>query len=529
LRDEGLALRVVELEAPWWSSAARNEALDRLFGVDKLRDVLKGLSPKPVRDAVAKLEAERQRATARLTGAVTQIGAARTRAFDQAMKDGLTEAELSWTKATALAHQMYSDIVSIAVDTSVAETNIDFPQNLDDVDAFVRALGTAIGKIRRSDAEAQASQQITNRILAIRGIAGELARKRTELSEFDAAFSALRDAYGNRGTWDETRRQLESSVEALDSRINRLGVVQRITADTLTYLRSNEGATTCPACTQPIDRLTVVAQLDQVVAGALQQELLEAEEARRSQLTKSRDLDAAFDQHARLERTFSEKQAELDALEERARTVLAEDIRGDGIGDALAQSVQQLEADARELNVTRQQREEALQRIEATRERFKKIVNYLKEDYALREASSRLGRDDPGSSITDAQLGALQALESDIELIGRALAEEASVRARTLLDDSAPAIEDFFRRLCNHPYFDHLAISVERPRVGGLEDHKEALADVLTHLRAHLQLVVATQDDQFAQMLARSWGEQCGEYRLTWTARSGSHLLPDAA
>ena len=35
------------------------------------------------------------------------------------------------------------------------------------------------------------------------------------------------------------------------------------------------------------------------------------------------------------------------------------------------------------------------------------------------------------------------------------------------------------------------------------------LAQVLTHLRSHIQLLVATQDGGFAQLLCDSWGDLC--------------------
>ena len=67
--------------------ARRNEALDRLFGVDKLRSMLKGMTTKSVRDAQHELDAERTRATDKLVGAVRQVEEQRRRALADAAKD----------------------------------------------------------------------------------------------------------------------------------------------------------------------------------------------------------------------------------------------------------------------------------------------------------------------------------------------------------------------------------------------------------------------------------------------------------
>lgn len=76
----------------------RNEALDRLFGVEKLRDMLKAVSgsTKPVRDALDKLEKSKSTAVARLTGTVGQVEEQRQRALDVAKKKGLSEADLTF-------------------------------------------------------------------------------------------------------------------------------------------------------------------------------------------------------------------------------------------------------------------------------------------------------------------------------------------------------------------------------------------------------------------------------------------------
>lgn len=566
--------------------AVRNEALDRLFGVDKLRDVLKGLSPKPVRDTISKIEAERQRATARLTGAVTQIEAARIRALDQATKDGLTDEELTWANATEVAYQLAQDVASIALSASVDDPAASVPENIDDVDSFLRSLTATMGKVRRSDADGQASRELAERIVSIRTLAQELETRRSEIVGFDSEFDALQAEYGNPTSCGDAKRDLDAAVNGLDTRISRLGVAQRIAADTLSYLRADDGATTCPACRQPVDRLSLIAKLDGLVQGDLQAELQSAEESRREQLAKLRTFDAALDKYGRLKGELEKKQSELIALEERAQAELGDLSAGEGLAKALHERARQREVDAAASEKARKEREDALQSIEAARDRFKKIVTYLKEDENWKLTSSRLGQDDPSGSVADNQLEALQSLEEDIEIIGRALSEEAGVRARTLLQESSPAIENFYARLCKHPYFDHLAISVEAQRVSGLdrnnyliralassdavtslassrlstaqmncvalslylalatrldhnlgfiilddpsqsldEDHKEALASALTHLRAHLQLVVATQDEQFAQMLTRSWGDECREFSLSWTSRAGSQLM----
>jgi DNA repair exonuclease SbcCD ATPase subunit len=94
----------------------RNEALDRLFGVEKLRDMLKALSgsTKPVRDALDRLEKSNATAVARLTGAVGAVEGQRQRALEDAKKKGLSEADLTFDVVTDLAQQVIDSLTRLA-------------------------------------------------------------------------------------------------------------------------------------------------------------------------------------------------------------------------------------------------------------------------------------------------------------------------------------------------------------------------------------------------------------------------------
>jgi hypothetical protein len=63
----------------------RDEALDRLFGLEKLRDVLAAIPVSVVKDAVEEIQSKKQRATDKLSGAAAQAEQTRRMHLKEAM------------------------------------------------------------------------------------------------------------------------------------------------------------------------------------------------------------------------------------------------------------------------------------------------------------------------------------------------------------------------------------------------------------------------------------------------------------
>lgn len=565
----------------------RNEALDRLFGVEKLRDLLKVLSTKSVRDAVRELEAEQSRATAKLTGAVGQIEDQRNRALSEAEKEGLAVDELTLDSTLELASAIAGGVSDLLMEVSHTQPNIPAPSALEDGDRFVRKVQDSFRTIRQFGVETGAASAAQN-IIAIQAAKAEYQRLTGHMKDIETGLQALTEDVGDLDGLEERQTVALQEAQRLAESIERLGVAERIVADTLGYLRSSEDVDTCPACGQGIEREHLISRLDEQVGEGLRHDLEETKSRQSAQNRLIQELETTIERRGRLISERKGHEGDLVLVRSSARTLVETDIDDDRLLDLLDVRETDLRGHAVIMEQERKQREQHIEVLSASLDRFKAITRYLKADAALQEASSRLGGpDEDDSTVTDQQLEALSQIESSIECIASIVTQVASARAREALDGADGVIAEFYKSLCNHPYFDQVRITVEDQRVQGVDrnnyvirilsssdavqslassrlstaqmncvalsvylalathlehnlgfvvlddpsqsldtQHKTALAKVLAQLSPDIQFLVGTQDPELEGLLLDQWGkDSCQLYRLNWSPRTGTAIV----
>ena len=88
----------------------RNEALDRLFGLDKLRDILASIQIRPVTEAIDDIRGKKTRVYDKLSGASQQLEVQRHRHLQEALAVGLSERNLTLDAGRALAREALQGI-----------------------------------------------------------------------------------------------------------------------------------------------------------------------------------------------------------------------------------------------------------------------------------------------------------------------------------------------------------------------------------------------------------------------------------
>jgi DNA repair exonuclease SbcCD ATPase subunit len=233
-------------------------------------------------------------------------------------------------------------------------------------------------------------------------------------------------------------------------------------------------------------------------------------------------------------------------------------------------------------------REQAMQTIDNNVDRLRAIHKFLKADadFANIKAKTEEEMDAEAGSALDEELEGLLTLEESLKAITGAISKVARERASTAVDSSRAGVSVYYKRLCNHPYFDGIRIEVEDKSVRGVQknsytirtfstsdgkvslassrlstgqmncvalsvylalrevlthnlgfvilddpsqnldtEHKEALADLLAELKSSVQLLIASQDEEFQKLLLnRLNGNGTQAYSLNWTSGKGAML-----
>jgi DNA repair exonuclease SbcCD ATPase subunit len=566
----------------------RNESLDRLFGVDKLRDILRVMSPKAVRDEIKVIEAAKDRATAKLQGSIDAVTDRYRRARTDAQRDGLHEDELNLAAGSGVLDEIAARLAEAA--TLVGHTErvtLETPGSWSDLDRLARRARELVKSIRQRGIELQLST----------GPASEMAaavQARTTLETGAQALATAREALDEQhrahGMVEQIEQRLTEARQAFkdfDAQSQRLGAHQRVVAETLRFLRTAPESKTCPVCGQPIESHDLIVRLQEGLEEEVRRQIDALHDEQERVRTQTRLLEAVLADVQRAQTTVERAQLQLDEARSAALQAIGREVASDKIGAVLVIRIRGLETAAAKTAEARGQAEAVLSRVETDIDRVRVLYRCLQAEDERNRAMERLGSLDSDQSQADAQMAALQDLEEWIETIARAVQAVAGERARVALDGAHDRISAYYGDLCNHPYFDRLRISVEEQRVmgtdrnnyvirayassdgqttlassrlstaqmncaalsvylalaSGLEhnlgfvllddpsqsldvEHKRALARLLSQTSGDLQLLIATQDEEFGEMLCRQWpGDAATAYNLAWSARSGTTAI----
>ncbi len=569
----------------------RNDALDRLFGVELLRNMLKALSgsTKPVRDALNKLETSETRATDKLTGAVGVVQEQWQHARDEAEKKGLSESELAFTTVTKLAQEVNGNLAKLAEATSAPIKDLLEPEDADGVDSYSRRVNEAIKVIRLTATNAASAANTAKEIASVDGALITLQRLSGLVDDVGVGLTELRDIYGNLSTLGEQKEATEAEVQRYREAQERLGISERIVQDTLTYMEASTDETNCPACGQEIKRDGLIARLEGHLTGEIRSEIETAHSAEIERRQKIGDLDAAITKRDRLLKDQKEYADQFSEAKSVARNLLTGEVSDDGLTEALGVQKEKLLQQTEIVDVERNKREEEIDTVLTSMERLREIGRFLKLDATYQEASSRLGNDDEDSSVAKQQIESLSSLEDGIRTIADVVTANASTRARNEVDGAQAEISRLYKELCNHPYFDDIQISVESKVLSGVEsneylirtnsstdsrhtlassrlstaqmncvalsvylalasqlqhnlgfvilddpsqnldtEHKQALVNILSRKAPDLQVLIGTQDSELDELIVNSAAEDSfHRRRLTWSPKTGSAVVAE--
>jgi DNA repair exonuclease SbcCD ATPase subunit len=567
----------------------RNEALDRLFGVEKLRDMLRALSgsTKPVRVSLDKLERSKSTAVARLTGAVGEVEGQRQHALDDAKKRGLSEADLTFEVVSQLARQVIGHLTSLAKPIGAPLKELLEPGDVDAIDTYSRRVTEAIKTIRQTATNAAVAMNATKEIADADAALIEVRRLSGLIDGVGSGLTELRNTFGDLDILGSQKVTAEAAVQSYRDEQEKLGISERILQDTLAYLRASADENTCPACGQEIERDDLIERLEDHLTGDIRSELAAARVAQSEQQKRIDDLDAAITKRDRLLRESQEHTDHMAEACGAARSLLGVQVADHQLLDALEARKSELFQQASTVDAERSKREEEIEALQITMERLREIGRFLKLDASYQEASSRLGKDDEDSSVAEQQIESLSRLESGIKTIADVVTIEASTRARDAVDGAQVEIARLYKELCNHPYFDSIQISVESQLVSGIERnnyfirthastdnrqtlassrlstaqmncvalsvylalatelqhnlgfiilddpsqnldtvHKEALVRILARLAPELQVLVGTQDSELDELIGSSTaGGVFHRKRLAWSPQTGAVVL----
>jgi DNA repair exonuclease SbcCD ATPase subunit len=443
--------------------ASRDEAMDRLFGLDRIRNIVESIPVKKIRENVDDLEQKKASLNRKIEGAVQQchydLDRLRAKAFDCGIPEGEATAELALSISNSIARSMEG----VAREYSLPSTIIVPLSDISQIDSFERKIKQAlrdyetriIGTSRITELTARKAR-LENVIRRCEDNLRESASNDASIAELITKCGKLEDIMGEIG-------KIDTEIERSENRRNDIDVSSRLIEDSILVLKT-AARLSCPVCGQPIDTPTILRELQDTARTKSRQEIIELANQKSGLQSRKSALENAA---AVLQKLLNKRSAQAEvarAVLQEASEILGRTVSNDDalLGDT-RKMLSEIASETDEFNFAYARRAAAFDTLRSDLEKLQAIGNVLKKQSELGEINSHFRAESEEIRQLDAAIEELRLLEQQLSSIVRVAGQVQAGLASKIIGDSQKEIESYYDRLCSHPVYDVLKVEV-RPR-----------------------------------------------------------------
>ncbi|HEV2317518.1 MAG TPA: AAA family ATPase [Thermoplasmata archaeon] len=229
----------------------RDEALDRLLGVETIRNLLTSIPLRPVSTALDEIENQEGRLMERLAGAGGVADGTRSRAREEALGAGYAEEELTLRKGLDETQALIADLRRACSKYNAEPPGEIIAENLEDLERVARRIKAATRAIRLTVGKESPLDVAVGRLGMLKKWRVEIQTAQADLQTAQAAVEEHGKEHGKPEEWAEERASLLQAIERNEGALHVLDIHGKVVADAISYLEAVPSSRECPVCGDP--------------------------------------------------------------------------------------------------------------------------------------------------------------------------------------------------------------------------------------------------------------------------------------
>ncbi len=442
-------------------SGRRDEAMDRLFGLEKLRDITESIPIGGIKKELASLESEKSRLQERMKGALLEIEQKIKKLQEDAKELGLRKDELVLKNAITISKEITSNLKTVTREYGLEIPQIPQTQNLPGLKGLAKNAKAAINRCRKSMPEMRELDSLSSRRTRLVKVQTKYREVMTAFRKVKSSLDSKVRKFGNTAKVSHSIESLNKRVSDLEQQRRKTDAKARVLQDAIEYL----GASTekiCPVCSQMIDRSNVASQIRRHIRkhgkkmiGSIKRKI----EACESQM---KELEQAKKDIMHLQKDLKDSgKAVSSSIEVMHKAMERPEIPKSQLPKLLSAEISKVSRQIGRIESSITGREKRFQKIEDKIEQVKTIREFLVEEERRDEIDRIFSSEKNQISILKNEIIRLKSFQNDLEFIMKAVADYQVNLAKNMIGKSSGSIKQFCTRLCGHPYFRTLEIGVE--------------------------------------------------------------------
>ena len=540
----------------------RDEAMDRLFGLERMRDIIESVPLKDIKDIIEDLQIKKDNIEQKTKGAILQCQNDLKKLEEEAEELSITKDKQTLENGKKIAAKLIVELGNIAKQHNFLLSEINLPEDTKELNTIATKIKSNLKECRTKVVEISEFSKLTKRKTDLENFSEKLEENRKELNEQENKLKSITKEAGNKEEIIEKNKSIDTEIDKLQNYRKNTDAKFRLFEDAIDCLDTTEEEI-CPVCEHEIDREKLIKKLKSEIQDAQQKEIKKIDVSiKELKAKKSKNEDAIEE----LEKINNKKEVLLKSNKEVLNNIskLLEQKYTDekDLILKMENEVKKLDDDIDKSQKIYQQREKEFQNVDEEIEKLKAIYKVLKKKEEFDDIKVISPEENQEIGTLQVGIDKLRLFEKQLNDIIESMTNIQIDLATEMIEKSSKDIKNIYTILCNHPYFDNLQIKVIPRNVKGyvknsyiikafnssenketivstrfstgqincvalsiylalskvlphklgfliLDDpsqnldlnHKGALCSIFKEMKGDCQIIIATQDDEFQKML----------------------------
>jgi len=445
----------------------RDEAIDRLLGLERVRDIIGSIPLSKVKSSLDDLTNQKEKITAKLQGAIQQISSEVKKAEDEARKEGVPVEQISSAQIGVMLGDLRDKTDKLAGECRLESPEISSEVSTEIVSKLIAKIKAFLRQCRKQIIEITGVDELRKRQSDLKQIKIDLERTTEDINNRKKDVNLVKQEYGDLTAIEKNLETANSQLSVLNSELDALDANERLAKDALLFFE-DPNLTKCPVCGQKVLYSEVKKHLEEVVekvkegrANEIYEKLQKAKEKIKSLTTKKEDLIS-------LERKISDLDKMFNSIVQKVIEITGFDVKIEDLPQEVEKKLSSLQVNIDESNEVYRKRNEQIEDTDMFVDKIKAINNVLLKRAEYETMDKRAKEDIEESKGLSQAIREVETFKRQLETLVAVLNEVQISSASQSISDTQYEIAKLYKQLRAHPYFNNLNISVTSKNVSGI-------------------------------------------------------------
>ncbi len=459
------AVRTILTENP----EERDAALDRLFGLERTRQLMSAIPVPLVRKEYEKLNNDKTRIEERIKGATQQAEVEMKRAREEALEMGLKKEDFSLSGCGEKFKKITKNISVASENCGIQKPSFLEPTSEGNISKGLKKVKEILKNCRLQITATSKFNELQRDLKQINGLKEELEKTLRELTEAQEEYKKMEEEWGTTEKMEKQENEIKLNDEKLGREREAMDSIYRLIADGVEVL-SKQDLTYCPICDTKISSKDVLSRLETKVSIALKERLSQIDNGRK-------------ENREALLKLETNKKAMAKAISHVEETEKAKNTTENAVGDMLQlkskdskflltkikERLLELQIELEKTEKALAEKNEILQAIEDSADTCKAIARVLEKEAEYDRIKETFAEEGSQIEILKTQIAEMSALHARLQGISDAIANTQINLAKEFVGKGQDKISDYYARLCGHPYYNSIRIDIDQRNVKGIQ------------------------------------------------------------